>query len=252
MRELAAAAGMQPATFTRLAQALGHSGWGAFRNDLIESRRPDVPGPFSGRVGRAREAYLPSELEQLARDIAATDADVVARIDAAPVARAAQALHAASRIWVAGFRSCRSVATLLHYQLRLFRPDDIRLVGGMGPEDCDFGAFKENDVVVLIGFMPYSRASVLTCRAAREAGVTLITIADRSGAPIADGADYLLVFDAASTPAFFPSLTGAMATAQALAAATFVLGGESAIARLRKAEARLAALSQYVPDEEPT
>jgi len=250
MRDLAAAAGMQPATFTRLAQALGHSGWEAFRNDLIESKRPDVPLPFSGRVGRTRDAHSHSELEQLAADILAADADTVARINAGGLIPAAEALHAAPRIWVAGFRSCRSVATLLHYQLRLFRPDDIRLVGGTGPEDCDFGAFKQNDAVVLIGFAPYSRASVLTCRAAHDAGVTLITIADRGGAPIANGADHLLLFEAASTPAFFPSLTGAMVTAQALAAATFMLGGEDTITRLRKTEARLAALSQYVVDGE--
>ena len=250
MRELAAAAGLQPATFTRLAQALGHSGWEEFRNDLIESKRPSVLRPFSGRVRRTGEACSTTELEQLAIDIFRTDANAAAKIDVAPIALAAKALYAAERIWVAGFRSCRSVATLLHYQLRLFRPDDIRLVGGSGAEDCDFGAFKQKDAVVLVGFAPYSRASVLTCRAARDARVTLVTIADKRGAPIADGADHLLFFDAASTPAFFPSLTGAMVTAQALAAATFTLGGENSIRRLRETEARLAALSQYVADEE--
>ena len=40
MRDLAAAAGLQPATFTRLAQALGHAGWDEFRDALIEARRP--------------------------------------------------------------------------------------------------------------------------------------------------------------------------------------------------------------------
>src|SRR5215468_10615665 len=54
MRELAAVAGLQPASFTRLAQALGHSGWDDFRDALIEARRP-VPAPFSGRVQHGRE-----------------------------------------------------------------------------------------------------------------------------------------------------------------------------------------------------
>jgi hypothetical protein len=43
-----------------------------------------------------------------------------------------------------------------------------------------------------------------------------------------------------------PSLTGAIAIAQSLAAATFLLGGTAAKTRLEDTEARLAATSQYV------
>jgi DNA-binding MurR/RpiR family transcriptional regulator len=160
------------------------------------------------------------------------------------------ALHAAPRAWIAGFRSCRSVAELLHYQLRLFRPDMVHLVGGAGPEDLDFGAFHAEHAVVVVGFAPYSRASVMTLRAARAAGCIVIALADTPDAPMAAGADHVLPFEAASGPGFFPSLTGAVAQAQALAAATFVLGGQGALLRLRQAEARLAAHSQYVPSPE--
>jgi DNA-binding MurR/RpiR family transcriptional regulator len=141
---------------------------------------------------------------------------------------------------------------LLHYQLRLFRPDTVRLVGVASPEDLDFGAFRAGDAVVIIGFAPYSRSSVLAAHAAREAECTLIALADTPTAPMAEGADHLLLFDAATAPGFFPSLTGAIASAQALAAATFALGGEAAQSRLRETEARLTALSQYVPDENAT
>src|ERR1700736_5464028 len=54
MRDLAAAAGADPASFTRLAKALGYSGWDGLRAALTEARRPAQPSPFSGRgVGRA-------------------------------------------------------------------------------------------------------------------------------------------------------------------------------------------------------
>ena len=52
-------------------------------------------------------------------------------------------------------------------------------------------------------------------------------------------------FEAASSPGFFPSLTGAIAIAQSLAAVTFVLGGVAAKRRLEETEARLAETSQY-------
>jgi hypothetical protein len=54
------------------------------------------------------------------------------------------------------------------------------------------------------------------------------------------------LFEAAASPGFFPSLTGAIAIAQSLAAATFLLGGAAAKKRLEDTEARLAATSQYV------
>ena len=141
------------------------------------------------------------------------------------VARAAGALHAARRIWIAGFRSCHSVAELLNYQLRLFRPDGVQLVGGSGPEDLDFGAFRSGDAVIVISYQLYATSSVLSARAARSANASLISIAD-----CANGADggrgrTLLLFEAASSPGFFPSLTGAIAIAQSLAAVTFSLGG---------------------------
>jgi DNA-binding MurR/RpiR family transcriptional regulator len=135
---------------------------------------------------------------------------------------------------------------LLNYQLRLFRPDAVQLVGGSGPEDLDLGAFGTGDAVVVIGFAPYSTASVLSARAAHGARATLIAIADTRAAPMAEGADHLLLFEAAASPGFFPSLTGAIAIAQSLAAATFLLGGTAAKKRLEDTEARLAATSQYV------
>jgi DNA-binding MurR/RpiR family transcriptional regulator len=166
------------------------------------------------------------------------------------VADAAKALHAARRIWIAGFRSCRSVAELLNYQLRLFRPDEVQLVGGSGPEDLDLGAFQRGDAVVVIGFAPYSRASVLSARAAHDSGATFVAIADAIAAPMAEGADHLLLYEAAASPGFFPSLTGAIAIAQSLAAVTFVLGGARAKRRLEETEGRLAAMSQYVSEKD--
>ena len=160
---------------------------------------------------------------------------------------AAKTLHGAERIWIAGFRSCRSVAELLNYELRLFRPDTVQLVGGSGPEDLDLGAFRAGDAVIVIGFTPYSAASVLSARAARRSGAALIAIADRAAAPMADGADHLLLFEAAASPGFFPSLTGAIAIAQSLAAVTFVLGAWSPSAAWKRPKPGLRRCHNILP-----
>ncbi|MCK1643128.1 MurR/RpiR family transcriptional regulator [Bradyrhizobium sp. 157] len=247
MRDLAAEAGADPAAFTRLAKALGYSGWDELRAALTEARRPAQSSPFSGRAKGGRKG--PNAEIALVSDKLEAEAAGLARISAGSVANAAKALHAARCIWIAGFRSCRSVAELLNYQLRLFRPDAVHLVGGSGPEDLDLGAFHSGDAVVVIGFAPYSRASVLSARAAHDSGATLVAIADTITAPMAEGADHLLLYEAAASPGFFPSLTGAIAIAQSLAAVTFVLGGAGAKRRLEETEGRLAALSQYVAEK---
>jgi DNA-binding MurR/RpiR family transcriptional regulator len=246
MRELAAVAGADPASFTRLAKALGYSGWDELRAALTEARRPAQSSPFSGRAKGRRHG--PNAEISLVSDKLEAEAAGLGRISSGSVAGAARALHAARRIWIAGFRSCRGVAELLNYQLRLFRPDAVQLVGGCGPEDLDLGAFRPGDAVVVIGFMPYSMASVLSARAAHLSRATLIAITDKVAAPMAEGAEHLLLFEAASSPGFFPSLTGAIAIAQSLAAATFLLGGPGAKRRLEETEGRLAATSQYVAE----
>jgi len=86
---------------------------------------------------------------------------------------------------------------------------------------------------VVIGFAPYSTASVLSARAAHICGATLIAIATGFGADgrrrRAPAAVRGGVF-----AGFFPSLTGATAIAQSLAAATFMLGGATAKRRLEE------------------
>jgi DNA-binding MurR/RpiR family transcriptional regulator len=246
MRDLAAEAGADPAAFTRLAKALGYSGWDELRAALTEARRPSQASPFSGRT---RRRHGPNADVALIADKLKAEAAGLGRISAASVASAARTLYAAKRIWIAGFRSCRSVAELLNYELRLFRPEAVQLVGGSGPEDLDLGAFSANEAVVVIGFAPYSRASVLSARAADRCGATLIAIADSVAAPMTEGARHVLLYEAAASPGFFPSLTGAIAIAQSLAAVTFSLGAASAKKRLQETEARLAATSQYVAEK---
>ena len=247
MRDLAAEAGADPAAFTRLAKAIGYSGWDALRAALTEARRPSQTSPFSGRARSRRPG--PHADVALVSDKLEAEAAGLPRIPAQPIAEAARALHEAKRIWIAGYRSCRSVAELLNYELRLFRPEQVQLIGASGPDDLDLGAIRSGEAVIVIGFLPYTHASVGVARAAYRSGATLIAIADSLSAPMAEGADHVLLFEAASSPGFFPSLTGAIAIAQSLAAVAFSLGGAAAKKRLENTEARLAAASTYVSEK---
>src|SRR5882762_7287495 len=93
MRELAAAAGADPASFTRLAQALGYSGWDELRSALTEARRPAQLSPFSGRTKGGRHG--PNSDVTLVADKLEAEAAGLARISTSSVATAANTLHAA-------------------------------------------------------------------------------------------------------------------------------------------------------------
>src|SRR5690349_7600057 len=100
MRDLAAEAGADPAAFTRLAKAIGYSGWDELRAALTEARRPSQTSPFSGRAKGRRAG--PNPEMSLISDKLEAEAAGLARISPSSVAGAAKALHNAKRIWIAG------------------------------------------------------------------------------------------------------------------------------------------------------
>ncbi|POR51932.1 MurR/RpiR family transcriptional regulator [Bosea psychrotolerans] len=241
MRGLARAAGLPPATFTRLAQSLGLPGWEELRAGLIADARDDLGArrPFSVRP-------LPEGgPEPLAGAMIAADRAILDNLDAARIEQAATLLEAAPRVIVAGFRSCHAPALLFHYQYRLFRPDTT-LIGGVGGVlDVELGGLKSGDALVLFGFDPYSRDGLLCAEAAADAGAKVVAIVDRPDAPVAEGAAAVLTFGTDSS-GFFPSLTGCIALVQALAATLYSRAGDAGREQLRRTEARIAAHTPYL------
>src|SRR5467141_389097 len=90
MRDLAAAAGADPASFTRLAKALGYPGWDALRAALTEARRPAQSSPFSVRTKEGRQG--PNSGVMLVADKVEAEAAGLARISPDAVASAAKTL----------------------------------------------------------------------------------------------------------------------------------------------------------------
>src|SRR5262249_38729920 len=90
MRELASVAGQDPASFTRLAQALGYPGWDALRSALTEARRPTPATPFSKRLkgSSAPPRRGSGETEKLVARMCDADASGLTRIDASTVGAA--------------------------------------------------------------------------------------------------------------------------------------------------------------------
>jgi len=246
MRALARQTGAQPSTFTRLARALGYSGWEALRDELVENARGDLEAarqaPFSSRP------LLPSGQGALPGRMFSTDIHNIAALDSYVIDAAAALIEKANRVFVSGYRSCYAPAVHFHYLYRLFR-NDVTLIGSLGGMlDLELGAVREGDAVILFGFAPHSRDGLLTATSARAAGASLIAVVDRPDSPVARQATATLLFNADS-PGYFPSLSACTALIQALAAALYVRSGEQGRERLRASEARIAAHAAYLDSD---
>lgn len=231
MRALARVAGIPPATLTRLAHALGYQGWNDLRDELIEAERAPA-SPFSSRGRKlAADGLASRQMEAVA--------GAMRELDVAGIAGTGRLLASAPRVFVAGFRSCAGPAIVLHYQLRLFRPE-VHLLGAAGLAELDLAGLHTPDCVVLFSFDPYSRAALDVATAARHAGAHLVAATDAAGAPHVAGAQAVHMFGTESA-SFFPSLAAATALAELLAGAAFTAGGAAALARLTESETALGA-----------
>jgi DNA-binding MurR/RpiR family transcriptional regulator len=242
MRTLAKEAGHSPATFTRLAQVLGYPGWDELRVQIVEHARKsntNASAPYSQRT------IASGGRRSIAIDMLHADAAALAALDDERLALAAAMLEGAPRVLIAGFRSCHSPSYLFYYLYSLFRNDVVLLGGTGGVLDVELGGLRRKDAVVLFGFEPYSRSALMTAQAAKKAGCSLIVIADRESAPIAEGAQLTLTFPTAC-PGFFPSLTSCVSLIQALAALLYVRSGKKGRDALRVTEERIADHNAYV------
>ncbi|HVV93976.1 MAG TPA: MurR/RpiR family transcriptional regulator [Hyphomicrobiales bacterium] len=244
MRTLAAHAGVQPVTFVRLARALGFASWEAFKEPFVARMRA-TPNLYSARAaelagasGGAVEAVHRAQLGNLATTRTLNE-------DAA-FAAAAEALERARTIFIAGFRSCFGPAYALAYVTRLFRPDVVLLSGIGGSLEAELRAVGPKDAVLIIGFKPYSRETVIVSEHAAARGATLIAVSDSPAAPFAREAKITLAYSTES-PSFFPSLVAALAVSEQLLDVLVARGGAAVVEKLKSAEAQLQALGVFVP-----
>ena len=246
MRDSARAAGVTPATMTRLAQRLGFDGFEGLR------------APF--RRGLAGPARAPLELE---RGRCAAVAPMLRRRGRfAECAAAGQrrlghqsqpygrhrrrraALVDATQVYFLGLRVCHGVAFYLAYAYGLLRANG-KLVTGIGGTLSDQVArIGGGDVLVAVSQSPYTRQTVEAVGLARTHGATVIALTDSPLSPMARHVQHVLLYDTASS-AHFHSTAGAQALAEALIAAVAARGGDAATQHLRRMQGHLRSSGAY-------
>lgn len=251
MRQLAADAGVQPATMVRLARALGFRAFEDLRQPFADRLRQGAGTPYGERA-RTLQARRGGEgggpVAALVRESFERDVEnlrvTYEGIDPVAFEACAERLARARKVHVTGLRSAFAVGYFFDYACRMFGAGTELLDGRGGTLTDGLRGIGAHDAVLACSFEPYTRETVEVVRFAQARGAAIVAITDSPVSPIAREAAHALVVGCDS-PSFFPSLVGAVSVVQLLVALLIARGGEGALATLAESEAQLRAFSAY-------
>lgn len=243
MRTIATQAGVQPATLVRLAQSLGYAGWSELKKVFVQSLR-QTPMTYTEQAEAVLRSRNPSSMFSRVVQAQAHNVQHLAETNTTALKHAVEILVKAKRVHVAGFRASYAPAFSFYYLYRLFRPSVSMIRTVAGTLEMELRDLMAGDVVVLIGFAPYSQEVVRVYEAAIESGCKVIALCDSQVAPIALESECTLLFET-SVPSFFPSSTAAMALVEGLIEQILARTGKKALSGLHAAENQLHQTGAY-------
>ncbi|MQM37446.1 HTH-type transcriptional regulator MurR [wastewater metagenome] len=242
--ELASAFGVHPSTLTRLAKALGYRGFAEFQ--AVFRRHVAQTGHFySGQVSRLRDVSGRQHetlevLSRVAREERGNIQGMLNNLDVAGLEEAVAALVGATRVHVLGMRQSYPLASFFSYGLGMLKSD----VTTLNPEHGlahGLAQMRDGDVLVAIGFAPYTRATVTAAGLARQGGTGVIAITDSYASPLAAQARHTFV--APATGLFFSNSMGAaLILIEGLLALVARALGDDALTALQARERLIGAL----------
>ncbi len=244
--ELSTLSGQSSASFIRLAQELGYSGWKGLRDRFADILR-DGPGQtmFAERLATfnqlvPRQAMLRTELKNVQSCYTAENAAVIHE--------AVEHMMKARRIALVGRRSCTPMITWLHYLLRITFPDVVLADDRGGAFGLDLLGLGESDVVIAASFVPCSRETVSATRRACAAGAWSLGFVDDPVSALAciTNRHFLVTKE---SDAFFDSMVGAMSAVQWLAFAAASRMGPSALKRAKAYQRMMVETGAFESDE---
>ena len=252
MRSIAATCDVTPPTMLRLARKLGYSDWNTLRDEIQTNLRGRSDGPLTARARDLVARKASSHPQAIAQDMMLADESNLRRsweqIPLDGMEAAVTAILAARNVYFLGRRSCYPVAFALYYTYRMIRRNSV-LVSDNGAGIVNALAdLAPEDMLIVVGFAPYSRETVSLTQYAARKNATILAITDSAISPLAMDAQH--VFIASNTsPALFHSTIAAQSIGQALIAMVTATEGQRAVDALEAREAQLRELGAYWPDD---
>ncbi|NRB35104.1 MAG: MurR/RpiR family transcriptional regulator [Rhodobacteraceae bacterium] len=246
LRAVATTSGVSPATFSRLARALGYDDYEAMRDDgrAAVGRRMV---PFSQRAHDLRTSGAgQSGREVLARHAAAALHNVsFLERDIAPgkLEAAVDVLHKARRVLLVGSLGSSGLVDYLGYQMHWFAADWI-VAGRNGTAlAAALSRLGPEDAVLALSKTPHAKRSVSALEAAQKRGIPTVFITDTYSSPALPLASHAFVVPTEG-PQFFSSYAATVVLLETIVSLLLARAGEDAEDRIRAAEDQLHSLGE--------
>jgi DNA-binding MurR/RpiR family transcriptional regulator len=223
LAQIASQAGIAPASFVRLAKALGLAGFSELQRLFREPLHRAVPPSFSERIrhrGGEQTLANPQDPAEVLR--AFSRANIVslehlqADAGALPLQQAIALIQQARFVHVLGLRRSYAVAAYLAYALNRVGIQAVQITGVGGAIAEQASLAGPQDLLIAISFPPYAADTLQVCEQVRRPGARRLAQTHGGLSPAARDADLVLEVNDAELLGF-RSLTSAMCLAQTLA-----------------------------------
>lgn len=220
---IGAKCGIHASSFVRYAQSLGYKGFKELQ--VIFQRRLTTAAPgFDARVraletelGGAREGEMGFLADLVARDVASLQ-ELMAQVDPAALALAADLLEAADTVYLIGQLRSAPVVELLRYVLTMLGKRTVLLDASGGLATHMAKVARPTDALFVVSFRFYATEVVNVAEETAKRGVPILAITDSTLSPYAKLAKVLFAVPEHEYT-FSRSLAAPMCLAQALCVA---------------------------------
>ena len=237
LRSVAEESDIAPASFSRLARALGYEDFGALRGDLRTSigRRVNRATSREQQLSTLQKEGKPDFPESFAGACIANIEALAGSLPASQLDETVDKLHAARTVMVFGALSSTGVAEHLTYMASLLF-DNWSLAGRMGASlGAGLAGLNEADAVIVITQSPFSPRAARAAELARENGCFVVVITDTHSCPALKHAAAGFITPS-KTPHFFSSYTASLFFVETLMGLLARIGGEASRQRIAEVE----------------
>ena len=238
LRAVAGSSGVSPATFSRLARALGYADY----EELREAGRAAVGRkmvPFSERAHalltdrelRSGETFLHRQASACIQNIQLLDQT----IQGEKIEQVVDALHHARHVVLVGALGSSGFIDYIGYLAHWFNTN-WSVAGRNGtPLAASMSRLDSRDVVIVLTKTPYARRAMLALEAARRHGVVTVVITDSHSSPALEFGDVCFIVPTES-PQFFSSYAATLVLLETIISLLLAKRGEDAEDMIRTAE----------------
>ncbi len=245
LRSISASSGLAPATFSRLARALGFESYEELR-ELSRSAVGRQFVSFSDKAQRLQDESDQAE-EFWERHVNACVGNIQALghlIKPERLQDAVDHLHLARNVMLIGSFGTTGIIEYMAYMGNYFASNWF-IAGRMGASlSTSLTHMNERDVIVVLTTAPFAKRSILAAEIARERGAQVIVITDSYSCPALNYASVGLVHGTDS-PLFFSSYAATVVIVETIIGMLVQRAGPSAKSRIEQVEDRNRRLGEF-------